>query len=56
MEPSNICSPKVRQNASYLVDYDTGMTYNENINVKYDKEKKVFVTVLSQLLLHPKGV
>lgn len=51
MEPSNICSPKVRQNASsYLVDYDTGMIYNENINVKYDKEKKTFVTVLSQLL------
>ena len=57
MEPSKISSVKVRQNAAlYLVDYDTGMTYDENINIKYDKEKKTFVTVLSQLLLHPEGV
>ena len=57
MEPSKISSVKVRQNAVlYLVDYDTGMTYDENINIKYDKEKKKFVTVLSQLLLHPEGV
>jgi hypothetical protein len=45
MEPSNINSVKVWQNASYLVDYDTGMTYDANINIKYDKEKKKFVTV-----------
>jgi hypothetical protein len=31
---------------AYSVDYDTGMTYNpQEFNVKYDKEKKTFVTV-----------
>lgn len=45
MEPSNISSVKVHKKTSYLVDYDTGMSYDENINIKYDKEKKKFVTV-----------
>ena len=29
---------------SYSVDYDTGLL-NTQINIKYDKEKKTFVTV-----------
>ncbi len=31
---------------SYSVDYDTGLTYSSQLfNIKYDKEKKTFVTV-----------
>lgn len=37
---------QAQANTSYSVDYDTGLTYNpQKFNVKYDKEKKTFVTV-----------
>jgi hypothetical protein len=37
---------QIQKNTPYSVDYDTGLTYNPHqFNVKYDKEKKTFVTI-----------
>ena len=49
MEPSKISSVKVRQNASYLVDYDTGLSYTP-FNVKYDKENEYLFFVPGEKL------